>query len=518
MERSSIHIVVVDDGINQDVDNIIIYHNIEITEDLSIKTRKGYDSRKISHGTMCAREIVKLAPAALISSVKVLGKESRGKREQLERAIVWCMDNQVDIISMSLGTVDFNDFRSLKRVVNLAVDTGVVIVAACNNLDIVTYPASLTNVIGVCYDRSKSLDEGEYYYHQNSANGIKISTTSDSYFADDGESLMGFGPSNSFATPKITAFVHNIMQAQPEISFKELNRVLMEGAKNYRESVLEWNRFRRIDWVESAVLFSISMTDEGYQHVMFCFDVVQRHDMLVSEVGEGLKKIRDLLKAHEGVLEEIDSLVVVIHGNHADYAIEDVNELVDLAVEHDKNLVYVDDSFLEKDLYQSLELGTKEIKVWYPDRLDDIRNHTGEPNIPVIAVYDASGKYLVGVIGYLLKLFRKEGYRAQAVSNMALGVLADFEFCSLEDLQGMTKCMEAVYYLDLLIVGVMDSGEASNLEVEVDIDIVVVLENLKDRRECNERTQIILAAQDFVDNPDSVMQKIHEQITRLYGI
>lgn len=518
MERSSIHIVVVDDGINQDVDNIMFYHNVEITEDLSIRARKGYDSKKISHGTICAREIIKLAPAALISSVKVLGEESRGRREQLERAIVWCMENQVDIISMSLGTVDFNDFRSLKRVVNLAVDAGIVIVAACNNLNIVTYPASLTNVIGVCYDRSKSLCEGEYYYHQNSANGIKISTTSDSYFADDGEKMMVFGPSNSFATPKITAFVHNIMQAQPEISFKELNRVLVEGAKNHPKSLLTWNRFRRIDWVERAVVFWMGLTDEWYHHVVFCFDVVQRHDLLVSEVGDGLKKIHDLLKTHPGVLDEIDSLVVVIFGDYADYAIEDVNELVDLAVEYDKSLVYVDDNCLEKDLYKSLELDTKEIKVWYPAHYDDIRKHAGEPDIPIIAVYDSSGKYLVGVIGYLLKLFREEGYRVQAVSNMALGVLADFEFCSFEDLQGVANCLEAVYYLDLLIVGVVGSVKGSNLELEIDIDIVVVLENLKDVKDCNKQNQIMFAAQDFLADPDSVMQKVYVQITRIFGI
>jgi Subtilisin-like serine proteases len=165
-----------------------------------------------SHGTTCAAIIAKYYPEAVFTSIKVLNdKNQKGKIEQFVKAIEWCLNEHIKIANLSLGTTNYKDFNIIKKIVNYAYKKGLIIVAACNNKNIFTYPASLTNVIGVKSNKSEILKEGEYIFNIYPLDGIEITSSSDHILKEStGEERTTY-ECNSFAAPFITAKVCRIV-------------------------------------------------------------------------------------------------------------------------------------------------------------------------------------------------------------------------------------------------------------------------------------------------------------------
>lgn len=122
-------------------------YNIEITRELEIKEKKAVKLLTPNHGTICAAIVRKYAPMCSLSSIKVLNENSRGIKEQLIKAIRWCGDQNIMLLNLSLGTIHKNDFETIKEAVDYAFQRKVIIIAACNNREILTCPAALANVI-----------------------------------------------------------------------------------------------------------------------------------------------------------------------------------------------------------------------------------------------------------------------------------------------------------------------------------------------------------------------------------
>jgi hypothetical protein len=232
MGKYSINVAIIDDGINQNLYSIgELKHNIQITSELYIQERVDYDPFLPSHGTTCASIIKKFVPDAPLSSVKILNEDShKGMRSQLIKALEWCVENNIRIINLSLGTIDYKDFIEVEKAVKYTSDNGVIIVAACNNRNVFTCPASLENVIGVKCDRSGTLIEMEYIYNTFPLDGIDITACGiHDLVKYSGESVIT-SPCNSFTAPAITALVYNIMRNNPKIGLSKLKEVLKNKA------------------------------------------------------------------------------------------------------------------------------------------------------------------------------------------------------------------------------------------------------------------------------------------------
>lgn len=231
--KKQVNIAVVDDGINENrYKTGKLIHNIEITRDLQIEPRQGYDTFAPSHGTTCAAIIKKAVPDALLSSVKILSDINRkGIRAQLVKAIEWCADNNINLINLSAGTIDYRDFEEIKDCVRRAEEKGLVIVAACNNRNIYTCPASLANVIGVKCDRESGLDEGEFIYNTFAPDGIEISACSAHKLTDHNGKEHITSKCNSFSAPAITAEVYKIITGKKAANVNEINNELQKRAK-----------------------------------------------------------------------------------------------------------------------------------------------------------------------------------------------------------------------------------------------------------------------------------------------
>ena len=148
----------------------VIDSGIDYTHpDLNANYKGGYDfvnsdndpMDDYGHGTKAAGVIaaednnvgiVGVAPESSIYGVKVLSSSGSGRVSTVVKGIEWAIDNDMDIISMSLGsTMGSLSFRSA---VDHAYNSGIIVVASAGNYgssstDSVAYPAKYDSVIAV---------------------------------------------------------------------------------------------------------------------------------------------------------------------------------------------------------------------------------------------------------------------------------------------------------------------------------------------------------------------------------
>ena len=95
--------------------------------------------------------VVGIAPNAEIYAVKILNQNGGGNYSNIISALEWAIDNNINIINMSLGGNDDN--RALHEAIKEAVNAGIIIVAAAGNRgvgeDTITYPARYPEVVSV---------------------------------------------------------------------------------------------------------------------------------------------------------------------------------------------------------------------------------------------------------------------------------------------------------------------------------------------------------------------------------
>ena len=106
----------------------------------------------IGHGTAVMAAIQEAAPEANYHAIKLFGNSLRSSSPQLMKAIEWAIDNEMDIVNLSLGTPNF-DYRSeMQALVDRAEAAGVVLVSARSSGASPVLPGSLERVISVDVD------------------------------------------------------------------------------------------------------------------------------------------------------------------------------------------------------------------------------------------------------------------------------------------------------------------------------------------------------------------------------
>ena len=142
--------------------------------------------------------------------MSILNRQCKGNIQSLCTAFAWCVENDVDIINLSLGSVFFRDKELLLSAVNRCAENGIVIVGATSNEGYVTYPASFTNVLGV-----RSFDEKEKRgcvarYDTNLGFGLFETQGSEKIYINGMEKTTSW--CNSVAAPQITAKIINVYE------------------------------------------------------------------------------------------------------------------------------------------------------------------------------------------------------------------------------------------------------------------------------------------------------------------
>ncbi|WP_339201720.1 S8 family serine peptidase [Peribacillus sp. FSL P2-0133] len=150
LSGKGISIAILDSGVNLNNHALNIKGGVNFT-----KETKDYQDLN-GHGTYLAGIIASkkygIAPKADVYAVKVLDSKKKGSYDTIIKGIQWAINQDVDIILMSLGGQKFS--KSMDEYIKKAHQKGITIISAVGNnglskLDTVIYPAKFNEVIAV---------------------------------------------------------------------------------------------------------------------------------------------------------------------------------------------------------------------------------------------------------------------------------------------------------------------------------------------------------------------------------
>ena len=155
-------------------------------------------------GTIAAMDndigVIGVAPDASLYGVKVLDRSGSGYLSDIIAGIDWAKNNNMDIITMSLGAS--LDVLSFETACNNAYDAGVVIVAAAGNNDggAVSWPAAYSSVIAV----SATDSNDNLASYSNKGSQVELAAPGSGIYSTYKGGIYGTMSGTSMATPHVT--------------------------------------------------------------------------------------------------------------------------------------------------------------------------------------------------------------------------------------------------------------------------------------------------------------------------
>jgi subtilisin len=221
-----INIAILDTGI--DYTHVDLKDCVKGGVNFTTEDRSDYMDR-CGHGTFCSGIIaaaengtglIGIAPNSNLYAVKVLNDKGQGSINWLIQGVNWCIENNIDIISMSLGFTQ--DTPEMRNIISKAYDKGIIMIAAVGNDNRETeveYPARYPEVIGVtavdnCDELGNFCTTGSKV--EVSAPGVNITST---YL----NNLYAIGSGTSFAAPHITGAIALIQSGSLKHFKQKLN-------------------------------------------------------------------------------------------------------------------------------------------------------------------------------------------------------------------------------------------------------------------------------------------------------
>ncbi len=228
--RSRIRIAIVDSGIDAshtDVDEIAGGVHIQIGQDGETVFWDDH-ADCAGHGTACAGIIRKKAPDVVLYSVRIFDASLMADGRALIAAIQWCIDNEMDVVNLSLGTTDVTFKETLQKVCRKAVDAGVILVAAESNDGGESYPAVFPEVIGVT--GGVIYEPDGFYYRKDQRIECVARGDEQRVCWLNGKHIMTGG--NSFAAPHIAGIIAHLLEQHPKCFVQDIRLLLQEKALN----------------------------------------------------------------------------------------------------------------------------------------------------------------------------------------------------------------------------------------------------------------------------------------------
>lgn len=113
----------------------------------------------LGHGTAVMAAIEEKAPEAELYAVRIFHRELRTRIEWVTRGIEWCLEQRMDYVNLSLGTMNAGHREAFEWLVERAIRQGMTIVSARRMNGVEALPGSLEGVVGVEEDASLGRDE-----------------------------------------------------------------------------------------------------------------------------------------------------------------------------------------------------------------------------------------------------------------------------------------------------------------------------------------------------------------------
>jgi subtilisin family serine protease len=180
----------------------------------------------LGHGTAVAGAIREKAPDAQLYAVKVFDRVLTTNIEAIIRAIEWCLENRIDVINLSLGTLNPEHREVMEMAVARATNKSLVLVAAREMSGKLSFPGCLPSVIATAEDwhlprnsfRVDTLEDGPVFVasaYPREIPGVPKE-----------RNLNGI----SFAVANMSGFVARAREMAPRANVAQLKRLLVEEA------------------------------------------------------------------------------------------------------------------------------------------------------------------------------------------------------------------------------------------------------------------------------------------------
>ena len=174
------------------------------------------------HGTACAGVIRSIAPDAEIYSVRVLGAGFTGSGKVLLAGLRWAVEQDYDVINMSLSTTKKAFSELLRDLADIAYFKRTLLVASAHNMPVESFPWRFSSVISV---GSHEEDDPLTFYANPDppveffARGVNVEVA-----WIGGATITATG--NSFATPAISAIASLVLSKHSGLTPFQLKSVL----------------------------------------------------------------------------------------------------------------------------------------------------------------------------------------------------------------------------------------------------------------------------------------------------
>jgi hypothetical protein len=156
LSGEGIRIAVIDSGVHPDHPHIAAGQLLAGVAISSHALVAGEDADatldRLGHGTAVTAAIQEKAPAALCLPVRVFHDRLQTTATALVAAIDWCIAARVDVINLSLGTVNAAHRPAFEAIAERALNAGILLVAAREANDRLCFPGSLPQAISVGLD------------------------------------------------------------------------------------------------------------------------------------------------------------------------------------------------------------------------------------------------------------------------------------------------------------------------------------------------------------------------------
>lgn len=231
---SGVRVCIVDTGIDDDHPNL----NPLLAEiDYVNNDSNAHDDN--GHGTHVAGIVASthptyggVAPDASLLAAKVLDFSGSGWTSDVISGIDWCVSNNSDIISMSIGSgayIGTCDNLAISIASNTAVDNGVAVFAASGNdgyINAISSPACASKVVAV--GAVDKLDDRTPYSNESNELDIVAPGTSiiSTYPNNQFDTLTG----TSMATPHVSGVAALILQTDPTLPPVSLRNILQSNS------------------------------------------------------------------------------------------------------------------------------------------------------------------------------------------------------------------------------------------------------------------------------------------------
>jgi len=247
----------IDGDVNIEYVNQIVSKKQDIKQILTINNGKviqstGSLSNALSHATLCSKVFFNHVTCDCEISYLNIWEEDEinANIRDLVKALSWCLENDIQLINLSLGTTRLADIPDLLTVTNQLIVKGVIIVAASSNQRKLTFPAAFEQVIGVKAIPENKKQKTGFIYHETSIDRIQISCYFSDEFLDYKEEYYYLGASNSLVAPIVSAKVCDLLSegynSLEEIkkqlkacSFEKASETLRKMYKKYFEGEIE---------------------------------------------------------------------------------------------------------------------------------------------------------------------------------------------------------------------------------------------------------------------------------------